>query len=486
MMQRFVVYMQQQQTVQQQYQLQERMRKACLANSRPKIVELQAQLGTNWLEFKKALKEKYFLEDSQCVTKQSFMKWINQKNKGLSARKLLRECEKKYEQLSSTEQRSIRSERVELFVQAADARLQKSLMQLLEDATGGMKKLAEEIQHNVALVDATTYGLHVYNKVDAEDSKAYGDLWPYTLTTAERGKVPRGKLSEVGNSIRETTGWSDPVDSLSVYAYIAKSKAHEAMVEKKRKCDKETSRTSKRATKASSRKEEGTPPKSTPEVDMEDAPKDKKQGKPRGPSYKLKSDIELATDLKKVFEECILNSKGLLKKEFEMKDLGELHYFPGLEVICTVEGIWLSQRQYALDMLSKYGMADCKPISMPLDVNTKLSAHDGDVLKDLTIYRKIVGSFIYLTTTRADLSYTMGLQSQFMQLPWKLPLDAMHRTLCYVRATLDHALFYVVDVPVELHGYTNVDWAGSTTDQWSTSGFMFTLGSGAINWSSKK
>ncbi|MCO5604891.1 hypothetical protein L7F22_059065 [Adiantum nelumboides] len=101
--------------------------------------------------------------------------------------------------------------------------------------------------------------------------------------------------------------------------------------------------------------------------------------------------------------------KGLLKKEFEMKDLGELRYFLGLEVICTTEGIWLSQRQYALDMLSKYGMAVCKPISMPLDVNTKLSAHDGDVLKDLTMYCRIVDSRISLTITLSDLSYTVGL-----------------------------------------------------------------------------
>ncbi|MCO5614417.1 hypothetical protein L7F22_068699 [Adiantum nelumboides] len=105
---------------------------------RTQIVELQTQQGTDWPEFKKALKEEYFLEDSQSVTKQSFMKWINQKNKSLSARELLREFEKKYEQLSSTEQRSIRSEQVELFVQAADARLQKSLVQLLEDATGDL------------------------------------------------------------------------------------------------------------------------------------------------------------------------------------------------------------------------------------------------------------------------------------------------------------------------------------------------------------
>ena len=106
--------------------------------------------------------------------------------------------------------------------------------------------------------------------------------------------------------------------------------------------------------------------------------------------------------------------KGLLKQEFEMKVLGDLRYFLGIEIIRTSEGIWLSQRQYALDMLSKYGMADCKPIAMPLDVNAKLSAHVGDIMEDVTMYRKIVGSLIYLTITRPDLSYTVGLESQFM------------------------------------------------------------------------
>ena len=66
--------------------------------------------------------------------------------------------------------------------------------------------------------------------------------------------------------------------------------------------------------------------------------------------------------------------KSLLKQEFEMKDLGELRYFLGIEVVRTPKGIWLSQRQYGLDMLFKYGMADCKPISMSLDVTAKLSA----------------------------------------------------------------------------------------------------------------
>ncbi|MCO5598992.1 hypothetical protein L7F22_053091 [Adiantum nelumboides] len=108
-----------------------------------------------------------------------------------------------------------------------------------------------------------------------------------------------------------------------MYAYIAKSKANEAWVEEKRKRYEEAARTSKRATRSSTKKEEV--PKSLPEVNMEDAPKDKKQGKPRGHSYKLKSDIELTTNLKKVFEERILNSKvemtlgdilGMAKRKF--------------------------------------------------------------------------------------------------------------------------------------------------------------------------
>ena len=101
-------------------------------------------------------------------------------------------------------------------------------------------------------------------------------------------------------------------------------------------------------------------------------------------------------------------------------------------------------------------------------------------------YLKIVGSLIYLMITRLDLSYIVGLESQFMQAPKKPHLDAVRCTLRYVRATLDYALFYAAGVPVELYGYTDVDWAGSITDRRSTSGFMFFLGSAAITWSSKK
>jgi hypothetical protein len=92
--------------------------------------------------------------------------------------------------------------------------------------------------------------------------------------------------------------------------------------------------------------------------------------------------------------------KKLLKQEFEMKDLGKLCYFLDIEVIQSPKRIWLLQRQYALNKLSEYGMTGCKPISIPLEQNVKLSANEGDLVEDITMYRRIVGSLIYMTITR--------------------------------------------------------------------------------------
>jgi len=93
----------------------------------------------------------------------------------------------------------------------------------------------------------------------------------------------------------------------------------------------------------------------------------------------------------------IFDLKKLLKQKFEMKDLGELRYFLDIEVIQSLKGIWLVQKQYALNKLIKYGMTGCKPISIPLEQNVKLSADEIDLVENTTMYRRIVGSLIYMT-----------------------------------------------------------------------------------------
>jgi hypothetical protein len=113
----------------------------------------------------------------------------------------------------------------------------------------------------------------------------------------------------------------------------------------------------------------------------------------------------------------IFDLKKFLKQKFEMKDLGKLHYFLNIKVIQSPKGIWLLQRQYALNKLSEYGMTGCKPISIPLEQNVKLSADERDLMEDTAMYRCIMGSFIYITITRPYLNYVIKVVSQFMQIP---------------------------------------------------------------------
>ena len=69
-----------------------------------------------------------------------------------------------------------------------------------------------------------------------------------------------------------------------------------------------------------------------------------------------------------------------------MKDLGELYYFLGIEVIRSPGGIWLLQKQYKLNMLSRDGIIGCNPISIPLEHNVKLNVEKWKLLEDVTLY----------------------------------------------------------------------------------------------------
>ena len=91
-----------------------------------------------------------------------------------------------------------------------------------------------------------------------------------------------------------------------------------------------------------------------------------------------------------------------------------LHYFLGIEVIRTLVGILISQRHYILNLLYKFGLTECKPVTTPLDRNLKIDVDSRTAVCDPTQYRQIIGSLIYLTITRPDLSYSVGLLSQFM------------------------------------------------------------------------
>ncbi|XP_042423573.1 uncharacterized mitochondrial protein AtMg00810-like [Zingiber officinale] len=182
----------------------------------------------------------------------------------------------------------------------------------------------------------------------------------------------------------------------------------------------------------------------------------------------------------------ILQTKENLSVQFQMKELGQLKHFLGLEIDRTQKGIFLCQQKYSKDLLKRFGMLDCKPISTPMESNFRMCAHEGKSLEDTTMYQKLVGSLIYLTLTQPDISYAVSVISRYMQNLMKLHLEAVRRILRYVKSTIDYGLVYKRIGDCKLVGYCDADYAGDHDTRRSTTGYLFKLGSGAISWCSKR
>ena len=178
--------------------------------------------------------------------------------------------------------------------------------------------------------------------------------------------------------------------------------------------------------------------------------------------------------------------KSSLKKKFDMIDLGYLHYFLGLQVLQTKEGISLSQSKYACDLLRRFHMEDCKPAPSPFQSGVKLSLTCTSPEVDATLYRQLVGSLLYLTDSRPDISFVVGLVARYMQHPHESHWKATKRILRYIRGTVQFGIHYSTGATLLLVGFTDSDWAGDPDDRKSTAGYVFTLGSGPITWACKK
>ncbi|BBH01526.1 cyclic nucleotide gated channel 1 [Prunus dulcis] len=147
------------------------------------------------------------------------------------------------------------------------------------------------------------------------------------------------------------------------------------------------------------------------------------------------------------------------------------------DVIQTHTSIFLHQKKYAISLLSKFGLRECKPVSIPLVTTEKLSKDDGSGPANEEQYRKIVGSLLYLTATRHDIMYASSLFARFMHCPTNKHYGTAKRVLRYIQGTLDYGLEYVKGRNAVLIGYCDSDWSGSVDDSKSTSGDAFSFGS---------
>ncbi|KAK3021419.1 hypothetical protein RJ639_046827 [Escallonia herrerae] len=165
-----------------------------------------------------------------------------------------------------------------------------------------------------------------------------------------------------------------------------------------------------------------------------------------------------------------------LNHHFKMKDLGTHGYFLGLEVSTTSDRYYLSQAKYASDIISCAGLTDSKTTSTPLEPNVRFTPLDGTPLRDPTLYRTLVGSLVYLTVTHSDIAYAVHLVSQFLSAPRTTHFAAVLYILQYIKGTLFNDLHFSSHSSLELHAYSNADWARDPTDRRSTTGFCFFLG----------
>ena len=180
------------------------------------------------------------------------------------------------------------------------------------------------------------------------------------------------------------------------------------------------------------------------------------------------------------------NFKHSMMTEFDMTDLGRMSYFLGLEVLQRSEGIYVSQRKYAQEVLERFNMNQCNAVHNPIVPGFKLMKDEGGVEIDSTLYKQIVGSLMYLTATRPNMMYVISLISRFMERPIEQHLQAAKRVLRYLKGTVSFGLFYRKGGKEELIGYTDSDYARVQDDRKSTSGYVFMLSSGTVSWSSKK
>ena len=192
--------------------------------------------------------------------------------------------------------------------------------------------------------------------------------------------------------------------------------------------------------------------------------------------------------------ESMVALKSKLEDEYEMTDLGELHYCLGVEFARdrVARTITMSQAKYMEEVLERFGMEDCKPIGTPLDTKVKLvklsnEEYDADARRMASVpYKSAVGSLMYaMVATRADLAFAISTVSQHMARPGWSHWMAVKRIMRYLKGSL-HLKLQLGGQHIKLQGYCDADWAGDVNDRRSTTGYAFSLGDGVVSWSSKR
>src|SRR5581483_8045317 len=176
----------------------------------------------------------------------------------------------------------------------------------------------------------------------------------------------------------------------------------------------------------------------------------------------------------------------LMKSEYKMSMMGELTYFLGLQIKQSEKGIFISQGKYVSDMLKKFDLLSCTPMKTPMAPPLKLDKDANGKSIDITLYRGMIGSLLYLTASRPDIMYSTCLCARYQSDPKESHLIAVKRIFRYLKGTPNLGLWYPKDSGFDLTAFSDSDFAGCKLDRKSTTGGCQLLGGKLVSWTSKK
>ncbi|GKE41638.1 retrovirus-related pol polyprotein from transposon TNT 1-94 [Tanacetum coccineum] len=176
----------------------------------------------------------------------------------------------------------------------------------------------------------------------------------------------------------------------------------------------------------------------------------------------------------------------LMTKKFEMSMMRELTYFLGMQIKKNDKGISIFQEQYTRNLLKKYEIYNNSSVKTPMVPPNNLGPDLAGKPVNETSYRGIIGSLMYLNTTRPDIQFSTVLCVRYQSNPKESHLTAVKRILRYLKGTLTLGLYYPKCSGFDLKGYSDSDYAGCNMDRKSTSGACQILGGKLVCWSAKK
>ncbi|GKE17522.1 retrovirus-related pol polyprotein from transposon TNT 1-94 [Tanacetum coccineum] len=158
-------------------------------------------------------------------------------------------------------------------------------------------------------------------------------------------------------------------------------------------------------------------------------------------------------------ELCDLFAKIMCSK-FKMSIMGKISFFLGLQIFQNPRGIFINQLKYALESLKKYGFDSCDPVDTPMVDKSKLDEDKEGKAVDLSQYRGMIGTLLYLTASRPDLQFAICMCARYQAWPTEKHLHAVKRIFRYLRGTVTQGLWYPKDSSIALTAFADTDHAG--------------------------